>query len=232
MKKSAQKTASTQRFIEIEDIVDNIVFFSGGNACMVIEVTATNFALLSKEEQEAKVASYVSFLNSLSFPIQIFIRNKQLDISSYIKLLATQEATQQNPIVKERIRLYREFVANLVKVNVVLDKNFYIALSYSYLEKGIGGAAAGMKHKGNAADFHGNAKAGLHTKAQGIQSQLTSLNLKTKILGHDELAALFYEAFNGDQGQALQMGSDNHIPMVKSLAITHGPFDIAQGHSE
>lgn len=218
MKKSAQKTSSTQRFIEIEDIVDNIIFFSGGNASMVIEVTATNFALLSKEEQEAKVASYVSFLNSLSFPIQIFIRNKQLDISSYIKLLATQEATQQNPIVKERIRLYREFVANLVKVNVVLDKNFYIALSYSYLEHGIGSTVSGMKHKGIAADFHGNAKAGLHTKAQGIQSQLTSLNLKTKVLGHNELAALFYEAYNGDQAQAAQGETSNGISVVKPLS--------------
>lgn len=218
MKNSAQKTASTQRFIEIEDIVDNIIFFSGGNASMVIEVTATNFALLSKGEQEAKIASYVSFLNSLSFPIQIFIRNKQLDISSYLKLLSTQESTQQNPIVKERIRLYREFVANLVKVNIVLDKNFYIALSYSYLEHGIGSTTAGMKHKGSAADFHGNAKAGLHTKAQGIQSQLTSLNLKTKVLGHDELAALFYEAYNGDQVQAAQMGAGNHIPIVKPLS--------------
>lgn len=217
MKKTAQKTASTQKFIEIEDIVNNIVFFSGQNAAMVIEVTATNFALLSKEEKEAKIASYVAFLNSLSFSIQIFIRNKQLDISSYLKLLETQQSTEANPIVKERIRLYREFVAEMIKVNVVLDKNFYIIVSYSALEKGIGAVASMIKNKGTVSGFIGNAKAGLHTKAQSIQSQLASLNLKTKILEHDDLAALFYEAYNGDEVHATQIGSDNHIPVVKPM---------------
>ena len=217
MKKTAQKSASTQKFTEIENIIDDIIFFSGGSAAMVIEVTATNFSLLSKGEQDAKVASYVAFLNSLSFPIQIFIRNKQLDISSYLKLLATQETAEQNPLVKERIRLYREFVSELVKVNMVLDKNFYIVVSFSFLERGLSATAAGVKNKGNASDFAGNARAGLHTKAQAIQSQLQSLNLKTKVLSQNELTALFYEAYNGDAAQAMQVGKDTGFPIVKPM---------------
>lgn len=208
MKKTAQKGASTQKFIEIESIQGNIAYFLGGSAALAIEVTATNFALLSKEEQEAKIASYVAFLNSLSFPVQIFIRNKQLDISSYLKLLETQETNEQNPLVKERIRLYREFVGNLVKVNMVLDKNFYIVVSYSFLEKGIGAAAASVKSKGISSDFADNARAALHTKAQAIQSQLQSLNLKTKVLGQNELMQLFYEAYNGDPIQTEQSNTE------------------------
>ncbi len=210
MKKTAQKSASTQKFIEIENIIDNIVFFTGGNAAMVVEVTATNFALLSQGEQGAKIASYVALLNSLSFPIQIFIRNKQLDISSYLKLLQDQESSQPNPIVKERIRLYREFVANLVKVNTVLDKKFYIAFSFSSLEKGV---------TAKASEFQSNARTGLHIKAQGIQSQLTSLNLKNKVLGHDELASLFYEVYNGDMTHATQVGGGNSFPIVRPLTL-------------
>lgn len=198
MKSSTPKKSSTQKFIEIEDIFENIVLFEGGKAAMAIEVTATNFALLSQDEQNAKIASYIAFLNSLSFSIQIFIRNKLLDISSYIGLLQTQQDREQNPIVKERIRLYREFVANLVKTNTVLDKKFYIVVYFSYLEKGV--------KKGNMDDFRANAKAALHTKAQGVQSQLTSLNLKNKILEHDELANLFYEIYNpaaiGNKGES------------------------------
>lgn len=188
MKNSTPKKTSTQKFIEIEDVFENIVLFEGGKAAMAIEVTATNFALLSQDEQNAKIASYIAFLNSLSFPIQIFIRNKQLDISSYINLLQTQQDREPNPIVKERIRLYKDFVANLVKVNTVLDKRFYIVVYYSYLEKGV--------KKGNMDDFKANAKAALHTKAQGVQSQLTSLNLKNKALEHDELVSLFHEIYN------------------------------------
>ncbi len=204
MKKTAQKSASTQKFIEIENIIDNIVFFSGQHAALIIEITATNFSLLSKEEQGAKVSSYVSFLNSLSFPVQIFIRNKQLDISSYVKLLHTQELSEQNPIVKERIRLYGEFVGNLVKVNVVLDKKFYVVVYFSALERGIGAAASSLKTGGNMSDFESSAKAALHTKEQAIQSELQNLNLKTKVLSQNELVQIFYEAYNSDSGHASQ----------------------------
>jgi hypothetical protein len=55
---------------------------AGENACIVIEVMATNFAFIPAEEQEAKIYSYASLLNALSFPIQIVIRSKKLDVSS------------------------------------------------------------------------------------------------------------------------------------------------------
>ena len=84
MAKAKQKAhSSTQKFTEIVDIIDNVVILEGGKACMIIEVTGTNFALLSQKEQDSKIFSYASLLNSLSFPLQILIRNKRVDISSY-----------------------------------------------------------------------------------------------------------------------------------------------------
>src|SRR3989344_1544772 len=53
--------ATTQKFTEIKDVIGNIVTFTSGNACLIIEVTATNFSLLSKEEQDAKIISYSHF---------------------------------------------------------------------------------------------------------------------------------------------------------------------------
>ena len=82
----ARNLPSTQKFIEITNIADDIVISSGGNACLVIEVSATNFALLSPEEQDAKIYTYASLLNSLSFPIQIVIRSKKLDITNSMLL--------------------------------------------------------------------------------------------------------------------------------------------------
>ena len=71
-------SGSTQRFIEVEDIQENIVMLRGGSACLVIEVQATNFALLSRDEQAGKIAAYAQLLNSLTFPIQILVRNKKV----------------------------------------------------------------------------------------------------------------------------------------------------------
>lgn len=184
------KRATTQKFIEIQDIVDEVVILSGKNACLIMEVTPSNFSLMSKEEQDVRIASYSSFLNSLPFPIQIIIRSKKLDISNYLKLLQEKESETSNLNLKGKIREYREFVSELVKVNTVLDKKFYIAISYSFLEK----------PKNN--DFVESAKTSLHSKAESLHSQLKRLNIQAKTLKHGDLIRLFYDFYN-EEGETL-----------------------------
>jgi hypothetical protein len=195
MAKPAQNLPSTQKFIEITDIVDDIALLSGGNACLIIEVKATNFALLSPEEQDAKIYAYASLLNSLSFPIQIVIRSKRLDISTYLTLLDGEKNKTQNPALATQISLYRNFVQELVKVNTVLDKKFYIIISYSSLEKGVSGASEAIG-KSNQESLVLEAKSSLHSKAESIHSQLVRLNLKAETLTKEKLTKLFYDIFN------------------------------------
>ncbi|MEK7502265.1 MAG: hypothetical protein AAB609_01955 [Patescibacteria group bacterium] len=201
-----RKKATTQKFTEIENIQEDIVILSGKNACLIIEVNATNFALLSKEEQDAKIFSYASLLNSLSFPVQIFIRSKKLDISSYLKLLETQGAQTQNHLLSMQIKLYRDFVKELVKVNTVLDKKFYIVIPYSYLERGV---------MTSADSFLNQAKASLGSKAESVLSQIARLNLRAKTLGKEELIKLFYEIYNGDTVETNQITDEIKTPIVR-----------------
>lgn len=215
MAKSAQKNAApTQKFIEITDIIEDIVVLTGGNACLIIEVMATNFSLLSNEEQLAKINSYASLLNSLSFPIQVLILTKKLDISAYIKLLDEETNKAQDQTLAKQIGLYRNFIQELVKVNTILDKKFYIALSYSSLEKGIGGAAEAVEN--NSKDnFLAGAKAALYSKAEAVHSQLRRLNLKSETLNKEKLTKLFYNIFNDSS-------IEQHITKHLSQPMTTG----------
>jgi len=209
MKKTAQKIkTSTQKFIEIEDIIDNIVLLSSGNACLVIEVEATNFALLSKEEQDAKVLAYSSLLNSLSFPVQILVRSKRVDISSYLALLDDEIRESQNQLLKNRIKQYRDFIQELVKVNTVLDKKFYIVLAYSSLEGGIGQ---------DRESFSRTSKAKLFSKAESIHTQLKRIKLPAKTLGKEDLVRLFYEIYNGEYEHINQVADNVRFPIVKKM---------------
>jgi hypothetical protein len=192
----ARNLPSTQKFIEISNIVDDIVISSGGYACLVIDVSATNFALLSPEEQDAKIYAYASLLNSLSFPIQIVIRSKKLDITNYLKLLDDEKVKTQNAALAKQIGLYRDFVKELVKVNTVLDKKFYIVIPYSSLEKGASGAREAFKGGSSQDSFVVGAKASLHSKAESIHTQLRRLNLKARTLDEEQLTKLFYDIFN------------------------------------
>lgn len=197
MAKTAQKiSASTQRFIEIIDIVDDIVITKGGNACLVIEVKATNFALLSAEEQDAKIYSYAALLNSLSFSIQVVIKSKKLNISSYLKLLEEEKIASKNPALSKQIGLYKDFVGELVKVNTILDKKFFVVIPYSSLEKGLSGAKEQAGISSSQSFFLIGAKASLHSKAESLHAQLQRLNLKAETLGKEQLIKVYYEIFN------------------------------------
>jgi len=222
--KNISDAGSTQKFTEIKEISEDVVILNGSNACLIIEVQASNFSLLSKEEQDTKIFSYASLLNSISFPIQILIRNKKLDISSYIKLLETEiekaaiPKENQDPAQAEKlssyIRSYKDFVSELVKVNIVLDKEFYIVIPYSFLEKGIG-ATAQIAKGGKNNDFAANAKATLRTKAQSLLNQLARLNLRAKVIEKGELIKLFYSIFNEDFEETSEVEANLKTTVIK-----------------
>ncbi len=196
MRKTVQKTSpTTQHFTGIEDIVENIVILPGKQAAQIIEVVATNFSLQSADEQQVKILSYASLLNSLSFPIQIVIISRKLDISSYLALLDNQARVIKNPKLSEHIGHYKDFISDLVKNNDVLDKKFYVAILYSFLEKGPG-MPTQTKDK-NA--FAAEAKNILDSKSLSIVQELARVGLKSNVLGKKELIRVFYELFNQEK---------------------------------
>lgn len=216
----AQKIhASTQKFTEIIDFVDEVVVLEGGNACLIIEITASNFALLSKREQDTRIFSYASMLNSLSFPTQILIRNKRMDITNYIKELDEVIKNTKNPQLKTYISYYRTFVHEMVTVNVVLNKAFYIVVPYSSLEAGVTGVAqSGQRNKSQAEMFAENAKKALQSKADSLLGQLQKFATSAKVLEREELIKLFYDLYNEGAGiEVEQVG-----PGIEASIITGG----------
>lgn len=198
MKNTARPTGkSTQDFTEILDIREDIVLMKGGNACLLIEIQATNFALLSGEEQEAKVYGYAGLLNSLSFPVQIVIRSNRVDILPYIASLANAAKTTTNEKLAKDILQYKDFVEKLVVSTSVLDKQFFFVISYSLLEEGVGGVAKiASASSTNLEDFFIRARAGLHTKAESLLSQIDRMNLRAKIVEKEQLVRVFHDLYN------------------------------------
>ncbi len=217
MAKTAQHKGSSQKFTEIQDIGQDIVTFTNGQAVVVIEVQATNFSLLSNQEQDARIFAYASLLNSLSFPIQILIRNKRIDVSSYVSLLEEEAKKTQNEQLSSYIGAYKDFVQELVKVNTVLDKKFYVIIPYSYLEKGVSGATSQMKKDSKQkTTFLKDAQASLRTKADSLHAQLARLNLRAKTLDKEELIKLFYDVYNPE------VATPHMTPDTKNFIVKGG----------
>lgn len=212
-----QKTiASTQKFTQIKDIDEYVVLLDGGNAFLVIEVSSTNFALLSTDEQEAKIQAYAAFLNSLTFPIQILVNNRRVNITAYITVLEQEINKLQNQIVISYMQLYKSFIQQLVKQNVVLDKRFYIIIPYSYLEAGAVKTISSAT-KQTAQDASTIAiKSTLHTKSEGVRNQLARINLQTKLLEKEELIKLFQQMYNPEESSGAQNTVNLSAPVIEN----------------
>jgi hypothetical protein len=215
---AAQKIhATTQKFTEIVDFADDIVILDGANACMIIEITASNFALLSKREQDSRIFSYAGMLNSLSFPIQILIRNRRMDISSYIHELDDMVNTTKNQQLAAYIEYYSAFVKEMVTVNVVLNKSFYIVVPFSSLEMGVTGATQTQQKKQTQRDsFIEAARKTLQNKANALLGQLQKFATSAHVLEKEDLIKLFYEIYNEDTEVDIeQMQSGAEAPFVR-----------------
>lgn len=123
--------ASTQQFLEIEQIKEGTIILKNGALRGVLMVSSLNFALKSAEEQEAILYQFQNFLNSLDFSIQIFIQSKKLNITGYLEKLKEIEEKQTNELLKIQTREYQDFIKGLVEAGTIMSKNFFVVVPFT-----------------------------------------------------------------------------------------------------
>lgn len=199
--------ATTQDHLDVETIQDDVVILKGGIISMIIQTTAINFGLLSEEEQDATIYAYAGLLNSLSFPIQIVVKSEKKDISSYLELLVAQEKKLKDDTMKARMSAYRNFIENTIQEQNVLDKKFYLVVSYQMV------TLSGKVEISE--ELIQKAKADLEPRRDHIVKQLSRIGLTAQQLNSQNLMKLFHGYYNSTvKGQKFTTASDYETPVV------------------
>ena len=107
------KGQSTEQFVEIADIRDNVVILKNGSLRAVVEVAAINFELRSEEEQIAILQNFQKFLNSVDFPLEIVSTSRRLNIDDYLKVVTESIDTIENELLKIQGVEYAKFIKEL-----------------------------------------------------------------------------------------------------------------------
>lgn len=128
--KRASTPASTQRYLDIQEIRDDVVIMKDGSLRSVLLVSSVNFDLKSEEEQQAIIQSYTSFLNTLDFPLQIVIQSRKFNIDDYLDRLTTIEKRQSNELLRLQTAEYRHYIAELVELADLMSKRFYVTVPF------------------------------------------------------------------------------------------------------
>jgi len=123
-------THPTQDILEVADILNDLLLTKNGNVCLVLKTSSVNFDLLSEDEQDIKISSFGSMVNSLDFPLQILIETRKINISKYADYLDTMDTPDLTPGLKRQFTIYKHFIRNLITNKEILDKRFMIVIPY------------------------------------------------------------------------------------------------------
>ena len=203
--------ATTQDFIEIDELRDDIVRLIDKSAVLIIEVGTVNYWLLAQEEQDSIISAYSNFLNSLSFPVQILIVSKKTDITTYLSLV--DEKIKQQPVdfMKKRLESYKEFIKSTIKKSEVLEKNFYFVIPFSPFELGAVKSAQKLTN-----DYIiERAKLSLYPKKDHLLRLLVKIGLKATPLQKQKIVELFYSLYNSSNNKNLA-----HIDSYTNLSVS------------
>jgi hypothetical protein len=228
-----QIDSTTQKFLDIYDITNNLVILKDGTTSLVLTVDAMNFGLLAEEEQDSIMYAYAGLLNSLNYPIQILIKSQTKDVTGYLNLLKEQEDQSVNHVQRQRIMKYREFVSNLIRERNVLDKKFYVTIPAKPIELGLLPMSSVIPGKGQTdvstvdkTMIIEKAKSILEPKRDHLIAQFARIGLYSRQLETQEIIQMFYQSYNPEafEGQHMDNSSSYTAPLV-SASIERNNMD-------
>lgn len=200
----AKSASPSQRFIEIEDIRDDIVILKNGGLRAICIASSLNFELKGSDEQEALVGRFQGFLNSLDFSLQILINSRKLNIAPYLEELKELSRTQENELLHAQTIEYIDFIQKFIELTDVMNKSFYIIVPYNPIgvqkEKTFDKIKFLIKPqkatKKISPEKFEEYKDQIMQRVNHIINGLSSMEIKVTLLNTQQLIRLFYEFYN------------------------------------
>ena len=215
---------STQQYLDIFEIKEDVVVMRDGTLRAVILVSSINFALKSESEQDAIISAYISFLNNITFPIQLVVQSRELNIDSYLAMLEERQKVQTNELLKVQTNEYIHYISDLVSMSSIMNKRFYVVVPYNPLadkEKGILSKlfdtlrpATIIKMKEEKFLHH---KAELSRLLENVMSGLTSIGLQSVQLDTQGLIELYYNSYNPGTASVQKMTDISKLRIAEDL---------------
>jgi type IV secretory pathway VirB4 component len=218
---SQSNSNSTQNALQLSEVRDGIVIMNDGSFRAVVMCQSINFDLMSPEEREAVEFSYQGFLNSLYFPIQIFVRSQKVDLSPYLDRLDKIRSEQDNMLLGLLMEDYVAFLADIAQQTNIMDKRFYLVIKFPDVEvdvrktlKQSTGFFTGLGNLlGSNKAQHINideatlekAKTELRHRVEAVMQGLAQCGVQSLPLDTEELIELYYDAYNPDTATRQQI---------------------------
>lgn len=226
-----QGRESIHKFMEFDEVIDNMIVRKNRTQyIMVIQCKGINYDLLSESEKEAVENGFTQFLNTLRFPIQLYVQTRSLNLHDIIEQYREKVNNIQVEINQLDARIKK---AKLAGNKSVIEKlEFERRRKNNVLEYGndISNYVERMSQNQNVlqqntyvivsyytAEFGGEINnyskeeidnisfSELYTRVQAVIRSLASAEVYGRVLESEELAELLYIAYNRDESEVLNL---------------------------
>ncbi len=217
-------------FMNFEKIEDNMILQKNGKYLMIVECQGINYDLMSEMEKTSVEQGFIAFLNTLRFPIQIYIQTRTINLErsvegykhklkeieqKYNNLEIEYENLLKNPkadkeeIEKEKYELVKQKNLKDYTADIIRDIGRQ-SLNQNILNKRYYVVIACYKSEISTGDFSDEevknmAFSELYTRCRAVINSLFACQVSGKILDSDGLMELLYIAYNRDESDLFWM---------------------------
>ena len=214
-------------FMEFDSVRDNmIVQKNGARYLMVMECQGINYDLMSGVEKTSVEEGFVQFLNTLRYPIQIYIQTRSINLES--SLVGYRQKVNEVEMKLRNMQMrYNQMRESGEYSNEQLRKAFYevtkqsnlyeygksilqdtekMSLNKNILNKKyyivipyLSAETAGENL--DKKEIEGVAFSELYTRSQALIRSISVCGVRGKILRSNELIELLYMAYNRDEAE-------------------------------
>ena len=212
--------SASQAILNIEEVRDGTIIMKDKSLRAILMASSVNLALKSQDEQTAVILQFQSFINSLDFPIQIFVQSRKLNIEPYLEILKEAQKKQTNELLKVQVAEYIDFIRTFVQASNIVSKSFYIVVPYMV---GVSSATSSLsnllpfgKSKGpqtmspTALEEY---RKQLWQRVDQVAQGIIRTGVRAVPLNTEEIIELFYGLYNpGSPGQAMPPIAGGTVP--------------------
>ncbi len=229
-KQTVNNKKSVYDFMEFDEVKDNMIIRKNRNQyIMVINCRGVNYDLMSEEEKNSVEAGFVQFLNTLRFPIQLYVQTTSLDLKSIIDQYKNRLINMQKDIQKTnsdmniaknngdmesydklKFELVRkqnvlEYSADIADYITRLSTNRNVLQQKTYVVVSYYASEIEKKETSSKEEIDSLCFSELYTRTQTILRSLGSAGVIGKILDSEELSELLYVAYNRDESEIMRL---------------------------
>ena len=225
--KTVNNKQSIFNFMGFDTVRDNMIIQKNGTRyLMVVECQGINYDLMSGVEKTSVEEGFVQFLNTLRYPIQIYIQTRSINLESSLvgyrgKVKDVEMKLRNMQMQYEQMRESGEYSDEQLKrafYEVTKQSNLYeygksvlqdterMSLNKNILNKkyyiiipyySTEASGENLDKK----EIEGIAFSELYTRAQSLIRSISVCGVRGKILRSNELIELLYMAYNRDEAE-------------------------------